>query len=540
MKNFIKWFALLTFLQALLLSCISSEKSPITHLPFKLTEEGNWGLISSDGTIVVSGEYSNPPYVATEGIYIVQNKSGKFEYFRAETIPTKVGTQYIKASAFSESLAPVIENEEIISVINSKGEIVFNIEDIDGKKITSCSSFSEGFAIIENEEGLKGYIDKTGRIIVKPKYSEANNFSEGVAIIRSDFDKKSYWQIIDKKGEIILELDSDIKATLGIVSSNLLGYSKSEQLDSWGFLNLEGEQVIHSSRDYVNVSPLFGNLFIYNNGLKFGVADVDGKRIIPAEYDQIEYSDNGYFIVKKGDIWFIIDNDNRETTNIDFTNHTSNINGNIFVKVRDKYILINSKGDRIGNTEIADVALNMPPLIVSIDLQNFNKTILDLFQNIGPGKLWHFSIGSSASEAANLLGAGSAEFLKSTRSLTTKRVATNIESIITVGFSEEMAVAITEREMLRDMWGRAYWDNVVKGYSFNSNSHLQDISANIKLMSDLKGKENEIVKALVEIARVSGFSIDNEKSGSIKLSTGMGRTLNINYAQNTGVNLIFR
>ncbi|MEZ7953539.1 MAG: hypothetical protein QMB82_00045 [Bacteroidales bacterium] len=103
-----------------------------------------------------------------------------------------------------------------------------------------------------------------------------------------------------------------------------------------------------------------------------------------------------------------------------------------------------------------------------------------------------------------------------------------------------MGIAVTERVMLRDMWGKAYWDNVIKGYVFNENSYLQDISTNIKIFGKLAGKEREVANSILGIAKASGFSIQSQEEGIITLIAGNTRILNIKYAQNAGLNLLLR
>lgn len=319
-----------------------------------------------------------------------------------------------------------------------------------------------------------------------------------------------------------------------------MGFTISENSDAWGFISTKGEEIVQPSRDYVMIKPVNFKMFAYNNGNKMGVAAIDGKRVLPAEFDEVEHSGGNNFIVQKGEVWFIVDKDNKEVGNVDFTDHTSNINGYFFAKVRDKFILLDSKGKRKGDGEFHEVKLNTPPHSVRLDLVNFRKSVSDLFQIIAPGQLWRLKVGSPASEVTAMLGSGSAEFLKSTRSLTTKRVAENIESIITSGFTSEISVPVTEKEMLRDMWGRAYWDNVIKGYAFNENSTLQEISAVIKLLGNMKGKEKETAAAISEIALSSGFSEKETGDGSIKLTAGDGRLITITYVQNSGLNIQLR
>ncbi|GAB1373792.1 hypothetical protein MASR1M46_06730 [Bacteroidales bacterium] len=540
MKNLLKWAVLAAISQVLSISCISSKDDSFTHLPFRQSENGLWGMLSADGKAIISDEYSSPPFAATEGIYIVKKENGLFEYYKAEPKPVRIGSQYFKAAAFRESLAPVMEDEEIISVINSKGDVLFKLEKVSGKRITSCSLFSDGLALIQNEDGLFGFVDSKGNIAITPQYSEAFSFSEGVAIVRTDDGERSKWIVINKKGEELLKLDDETTETTGKFSGGLLGILKSADDGAWGFISKNNEELIKPSREFISVTAPKFKKFTYFDGTKWGISDITGNRIIPAEYDNILHSGNGYFIVKKGDVWFVIDSENRESSNVDFTEHTGNNHGYIFAKVRDKFILLDSKGKRVGDQEYFEVNSNFPPSVVSFGAQNFKRDIAELFQVIAPGKLWKFSIGAPASQVAELLGSGNAETLKSSRTLSTKRSITDIESSISLGFSSEMGIAVTERVMLRDMWGKAYWDNVIKGYVFNENSYLQDISTNIKIFGKLAGKEREVANSILGIAKASGFSIQSQEEGIITLIAGNTRILNIKYAQNAGLNLLLR
>lgn len=540
MKNIIKWVILTSIVQILFYSCSSSNNRIITHLPFRLTDKGNWGIISTDGKIAISGEYVTPPYAATEGIYIIRRDDGMFEFYKAAQVPARIGGQYLKVAAFSESLAPVMEREDVISVINTSGETIFTLDQTNGKRIVSCECFSEGFALIEDEDGLKGFVNKKGEIVIKPQYNEAYSFKNGYAVVKSGEGEKSYWQIINKKGRVILDMGPETIKTSGYVSSGLLGYTKSPDLNTWGFVSIKGENIVEPSKDYISVSEVNNSKFIFSNGEKYGVSEISGKRVIPAEYDNIETSGERNFIVKKGDNFFIIDLNNKETVNVDFTDHTGNLNGFIYAKVRDKYLLTDSKGKRVGDGEYSEVMLNMPPSFVSIELLNFRKTVIELFQTISPGKLWRLTIGDSAQDVALLLGSGSPERLRATRTLTTRRVANDIEANLSLGFSSELGIAITEREMLRDMWGRAYWDNVIKGYTFNEASYLQEISVNVKLLGNMKGKEREFAEAVAEEAKRGGFTQSEKEEGSIKLNTAMGRTISIGYIRESGLSISLR
>jgi hypothetical protein len=90
-----------------------------------------------------------------------------------------------------------------------------------------------------------GFIDKTGREVVPPKYDDANSFSWGMArvvvnLVRSEWDDFMWdsweWRFIDKTGkEVILPKDAWVRdISEGMVTIALDG--------KWGFISLSGTQ----------------------------------------------------------------------------------------------------------------------------------------------------------------------------------------------------------------------------------------------------------------------------------------------------------
>lgn len=68
--------------------------------------------------------------------------------------------------------------------------------------------FSEGLAKVRVGSGLgkEGYIDRTGRVIIEPQFSNGGDFSEGLASVEvSDVPKR--FRYIDRTGKIVSKQD---------------------------------------------------------------------------------------------------------------------------------------------------------------------------------------------------------------------------------------------------------------------------------------------------------------------------------------------
>lgn len=158
-------------------------------------------------------------------------------------------------------------------------------------KIEWPQNFSEGLAAVV-KDGLKGYIDRTGRIVIEPQYGWAGNFSEGLAAVQ----KGDKWGYIDKTGREIIKPEYDYAgdfhdgmAIVGIRFNNHLHEYK------YGIVNDKGEEVVKPQYDYAkNYSE---NLAAVGKDGKFGYVDKMGREVIKLQYAGAESFLNGMAII---------------------------------------------------------------------------------------------------------------------------------------------------------------------------------------------------------------------------------------------------
>ena len=112
------------------------------------------------------------------------NKDGE------EVIPA----QYKGASDFHEGLALVEDLNGKQMFINKSGEVMAEID----SKYRCVGGINDGLALVSQNSGYMsyGFIDKTGKVVIPLKYSNARPFSEGLAYVSND----SFEGFIDTKG----------------------------------------------------------------------------------------------------------------------------------------------------------------------------------------------------------------------------------------------------------------------------------------------------------------------------------------------------
>ncbi|GBF43722.1 hypothetical protein LPTSP2_30250 [Leptospira ellinghausenii] len=155
----------------------------------------------------------------------------------------------------------------------------------------SLFSQSKGITSFE-ENGLFGFKDKKGKVIIKPQYEQAMEFSKSsVAFVVS----KNKWICIDTKNNFLLESFLYDNGPDYIVES-LARYVEEGKM---GFHNERCQKVIEAQYDFAY--PFENGYAIVCNGCelqpegehkrivggKYGIINKKGKIVLPIEYEAI-------------------------------------------------------------------------------------------------------------------------------------------------------------------------------------------------------------------------------------------------------------
>src|SRR5689334_733438 len=105
-------------------------------------------------------------------------------------ICTCIFTVDAQSTKSSPRLRPIQQNGKW-GYIDSSGKIVIK------PQFVWAEEFSEGLAAFENDDGKHGYIDESGAVVIEPKFDNWTNFSEGLAAVSVDLE----WGYIDRTGK---------------------------------------------------------------------------------------------------------------------------------------------------------------------------------------------------------------------------------------------------------------------------------------------------------------------------------------------------
>lgn len=199
--------------------------------------------------------------------------------------------------------------------------------------------------IIFDEQAQKwGYVDRTGKMVIEPRFDDVGKFSEGLAPFSVGLFDKAKWGFIDKTGSVVIE--PQFGEALGFedgLSAVRVGdriTNKWVMIDKTGKVVLEpGEGAVRNLHDglaLVNVVPAYGGIReLYG---ECGYIDRSGKTVIKRQYERAWDFSEGLAPVFIGTIqgkWGYIDTKGEIAIDPQFLVASPFSEGLAFVVIRD-------------------------------------------------------------------------------------------------------------------------------------------------------------------------------------------------------------
>ncbi|OFY44053.1 MAG: hypothetical protein A2X18_08000 [Bacteroidetes bacterium GWF2_40_14] len=524
MKNSVSVIALI-FLSVVISSCGDIKEKGISHLPFQETKDGRWGLIGTGGKVLFSNEFTEKPSIAVNGLFLVKNKNGLYEYYSSIKQPKLITGQYLQAGLFLEEVAPVVKKDSPVTFIRKDGSEAFSLTEFNGIPIISATNFSEGMARIVDANSKYGYIDIKGNVVIKPEYSQAYPFKEGYALVygpKGDNLSNPERSIIDKSGKTVLKVDDAVLGVHETVNEGLIGFTDDPSLKVWGFMNVKGEKVIKPDSKFLSVKPFNGNHAIFYDGNGYGIIDKKGEIIIRAKYQGIQYAEGQQFFANENGKSSLININDEALTGFNFDYVTGFFSGKCFVSERGRYYLIDTKGKPVNSKDSYQIIVNeSQPEFLESDFFDLNTELKRAIGNITDNSIDDISLGATAVELYEKFDYPSKESLKGTNIMKDMIKTINIQVAREVEFGSSLTIPLTERVMKRDIWGKAYYTDVVTDWEFAENAKVKAIRYNITLLNKATAKEDLVIEILNKKAQdnsITKLTIEKGAKGTIILT----------------------
>ena len=305
----ISLFSVLFFAAAMLVSCDKKSSGEaeeeqdngqyqVDYFGFQEEEDGLWGLMATDGTVLVKPKFQNYiSAVVNDRFYV--NDDDEYTIYTAEKNPKKIGT-YKNCGSFTGDLCPVQDMNDHILYIDKDGEKVLDVTEINGKKVQAAYNFFCGRAMINTEDGKWGFIDEEGEPVIPIKYADAWNFCEDLAIIYLDTptyedDDTGKWGVIDTDGnKLFTKRFCDLKPSEFKYAGGLLEVVDKD--NNYYLLDKDGKEVLKLKENTFTNFISEDAINVYNTETsKAALIDREGEWIIRPRFQSISF--NGKLLV---------------------------------------------------------------------------------------------------------------------------------------------------------------------------------------------------------------------------------------------------
>lgn len=366
-----------------LFSCGKGSKTP-THLPFKESSSDNWGMISLKGEKLFADEFSETPTAVFNGRFFVKNNNGYWEMYTADKKPKQIGDEYEQACVFTADVTPVLKKGgKVIEIIDTDGKTRFVFEKVGNKKVSMMFGYSDGIALFVLEDESVGAVDTKGNVVIEPKYALLTPAFQGRLLgvdKKYKNSEKPSVDILTTKGEKLFSVNTAKYTPCDVfIYDDLLSISNEK---GCGLMNMKGEIVLNINDKIRNITEINNGKFIFYDGNKWGLKDLDGNTLIRAKYNYMYFANDGKSLAVQDDNsnCFLIDfNDEKLSSNtFESFYRAFNTTLNIVKTGSDSYSFIDSKGEFIKKTpEIYDFATKIADEYIKVTITKPNEIIVE-------------------------------------------------------------------------------------------------------------------------------------------------------------------
>jgi hypothetical protein len=281
MKN-LKNALFYAILFALVSSCGVKQKEFLyDYIPVRQKKDDKKiSLIDYDGKIIVEDEFDYTSSIYPTDDVITEMKSdGKVRYWQIDDKKVKplIDNEYYGGTPFFEGVAVVRDDKGLLSLIDKKGKaLIANLSTIGEYQVVRTGVMSDGLIRFKTTEGLWGYINKSGEVVIKPAYVRCENFVDGVARVSNS---NTTFSVINKKGEEIFKGEGE--TSYSPINDNVMPFKrKTGDAYFYGLIDIKSkEKIIKDAKYRYMRTPYDGYLSVANNDLEWGMINTKGEVI---------------------------------------------------------------------------------------------------------------------------------------------------------------------------------------------------------------------------------------------------------------------
>ena len=335
-RTFRIWVSIIVIVAIIAIASISyffikrnSRKYEIAQISnyeyFTLKKNDNYGVIDKNQNIVVEPNYTEIKIPNPEKAVFACYQNNEIKFFNNQK--EQLFTQYEKVEPIKlKNIASDLMYEKTILKYMENGK--YGLIDYEGKKVTQAIyeeldslPYKEGELLVK-KEGKYGVINIRGNTMVETKYDQvivdgyytdkdqykysgyivSNTTEEGYRYGYVDYNGKEILEPQYNELERIVEIEENENAYLIAAKNGQYGLIKNDE----NIINNEYQSIMYDAKNKV---------FVIEKSKKYGISKLDGKIIVPVEYEQIDIT--GIYLYAQNNQGTTVYNSNGTEANID-------------------------------------------------------------------------------------------------------------------------------------------------------------------------------------------------------------------------------
>jgi hypothetical protein len=254
------------------------------QLGFLSKETGEWVINPQFDNARCNGFY--------DGLAVIQGENNEKS---ANCVIDKTGKIVVPVTEWT--ISDFSDGMAVVSTFNSEGVQNYGVIDKTGNVVIPFAlafigDFSEGFAAKEDASGKLGYINKSGKWIIKAQWAVAGVFKDGMASVSEKSEDEPLFSYIDITGKRIGEYEFTTADPFneGIAAVGIMVGKGDDAAVKMTYIDKTGKRITKDFfEDTLPFSEGLGSVSKEVGGkLLYGFMDKTGKMVIPITHDQAE------------------------------------------------------------------------------------------------------------------------------------------------------------------------------------------------------------------------------------------------------------
>lgn len=337
-KQLVLWLMVVGFILLVpyQVSCLAATTSAPALYPAPLvTETGTkWGYIDAKGNFAIKPIFRQVEDFQPNGLAVVWTEDEHTGVINAQGNYV-IQPKYNYIIPFAEGRV-IAFSDQGGKLFDEKGKVLFETAGAIGYLNSGLAPFTP-----DKSRAAWGYIDKNGKIALKPTYKVAQPFEDGKALVKLN---DNSFALIDTTGKV---LHSYTRNDLRFYHGGFISFEKDYNV---GYVAEDGTEVIGPIS--TNSFGFYKGLVVVDAGINaMGLMNKQGKYVIEPKYSDMFVLSNGNVVVGKWVnselVYAIADSTGKFLTGFNYYNWGRYTNGVMPVADKDGMYFLNEKGQKV-------------------------------------------------------------------------------------------------------------------------------------------------------------------------------------------------